>query len=82
MDLIVPDLDEGDFKRLFMMFVITTLLRPTCYGCVTPDFFGALEGPASDICQYDWSGAVTEKLVLSIKKFIEKGCIGAWVAAY
>ena len=77
MDLIVPELDEVDFKRLFMMFAIATLLSPTSYECVSPDLFGALEGPVSDICLYDWSGAVADKLALCIERFNEKGCTGA-----
>ena len=60
-----------------MMFAIATLLSPTIYECVNPDLFGSLEGPVSDICMYDWSGAVADKLVLCIERFNEKGCTGA-----
>ena len=76
-DLITPELTGEVFQRVFVMFATAVFLCPTTYDCVSPDYLAALEGPASNISSYDWSNAVTEKLVASLQTFKDKGFAGA-----
>ena len=65
------------FHWVFVMFAISVFLCPTTYDCVSHDYLAALEGLASNISSYDWSNAITEKLVASLQTFKDKGFTGA-----
>ncbi|TVU32026.1 hypothetical protein EJB05_23742 [Eragrostis curvula] len=64
---------EGDkFKRIFMMFTLSTLLCPTSYDHVSPEYFSAIWKP-EEISMYDWSGVVLDKIASSIFKYQQSG---------
>uniref|UniRef100_A0A0E0BQZ9 Aminotransferase-like plant mobile domain-containing protein n=1 Tax=Oryza glumipatula TaxID=40148 RepID=A0A0E0BQZ9_9ORYZ len=67
-DLLTKDLLGDKFKRIFMLFAITTFLCPSSYDHASPDYFSAISD-VSQISSYDWCGAVLDKIVFSIAKF-------------